>query len=64
MHYVRKSPIGICSFYVIKIKNIIRIFGIILTRKNKILFSHQISGKNYKTTYIIQKREEILAICQ
>ncbi|WP_100182077.1 hypothetical protein [Candidatus Nitrosotenuis aquarius] len=63
MHYTRASPSGICSFYVITVKNTTRIFGILLTRKNKVLFSHQVFDDTYRTTYIIQKRDRKIAIC-
>lgn len=64
MHYVRKTPNGICSFYVIKVKNIIRIFGILITATNKILFFHQRKGGNYQSVFVIKKGAVKLAICQ
>jgi len=40
----------------------IKIFGTILTRKEMILFSHQTKSDTYKTTFLIQKRGEQIAI--
>lgn len=63
MHYVRRTPTGICSFYVIMINNIVRVFGILITKTGKILFFHQRKNNDYQSLFVINKRKVEIAIC-
>lgn len=62
MHYVRITPNGICSFYVVMVKDIIRVFGILITKTNKILFFHQRKNDVYQSMFVINKRKIKIAI--
>lgn len=55
MHYVCKTPNGICSYYIIKIKNIVKIFGILITKTKRVLFFHQRKNNLHQKTIIVIK---------
>lgn len=63
MHYVRRTPHGICSFCVIMINNIVRVFGILITKTSKILFFYQRKNNDYQSLFVINKRKVWIAIC-
>jgi len=62
MHYTRRTPTGVCSLYGIKLRNTFRIFGIILTEKNKLLFFHQQNDQKKSIIYLVQNKEASLEI--
>lgn len=63
MQYIRRIPNGICTYYVIRIKGITKVFGIVITRAKKILFYHEQDNEQFKSTFIIKNREVELALC-
>lgn len=56
MHYFRRTASGICSFFIVKTRNAVRIIGILITKKKKILFMHQREQGKFKTVLVIQNR--------
>lgn len=56
MHYFRMTASGICSFFIVKVRNAIRIIGILITRNRKVLFMHQREQGKFKTVLVIQNR--------
>jgi len=62
MQYARRTPSGICTFCVIRIKNIFKIIGIIITKTKKILFFHERKDAHFKSIFIIKNRETEIAL--
>jgi hypothetical protein len=62
MYYVRRMSTGVCSFYVIRTKDVIRVFGILVTKTSKILFFHQRIPNYYQSMFVINKRRAEIAI--
>jgi|GEM_PF-6984719 len=60
--YRFSTPSGVCSFSVMRVNNAVRIFGIVVTRKAKILFIHQSYRNDFKTIYVIRNQKDRVAL--
>ncbi|WP_268542758.1 hypothetical protein [Candidatus Nitrosotenuis cloacae] len=56
MYHFRRTANGICSFFIVKTRKAVRIIGILITKKKKILFMHQREESGFKTILVIQNR--------
>ncbi|WP_042686505.1 hypothetical protein [Candidatus Nitrosotenuis chungbukensis] len=60
MHYVRHTPSGLFSYWVIQVRNVLRIFGVLITEKSRVLFYHQRKNQEFRSYFVIQKRGSAL----
>ncbi|MBI5146798.1 MAG: hypothetical protein HZA84_06215 [Thaumarchaeota archaeon] len=62
MYYTRYTPSGLFSCCIIQVRNVLRVFGVLITKKNKVLFYHQSENQEFRSYFIIQKRGIVLGL--
>lgn len=62
MHGLKSTPYGTCSFFKTSANGIVRIFGVLITKRADIFFMHHSNKDRYKTVFVIRNQVGRIAI--